>query len=86
MVVCMGYRRGNHKKFKIVYHFVWVTKYRYHMLLGDLALRVRELVRQTCEYFEIQILHGVISKDHVHILCVCTSQYLSLLYYAKNKG
>ena len=30
--------------------------------------RVRELVRQTCEAFEIRILKGVVSKDHVHIL------------------
>ena len=33
-----------------------------------LSLRVRELVRQTCERFEIQIIRGVVSKDHVHIL------------------
>ena len=33
-----------------------------------MAVRVRELVRQTCEYFEIQILRGVVSKDHAHIL------------------
>ncbi len=33
-----------------------------------MALRVRERVRQTCEAFEIQILKGVVSKDHVHIL------------------
>ena len=33
-----------------------------------MALRVRELVRQTCEIFEIKILTGVVSKDHVHIL------------------
>jgi len=38
------------------------------MLRGDLALRVRELVRQICERFEIQILRGVVSHDHVHIL------------------
>ena len=38
------------------------------MLQGDIALRVRELARQTCEHFEIQILRGVVSKDHVHIL------------------
>ena len=36
--------------------------------LGDIALRVRELVRQTCERFDIHILRGVVSKDHVHIL------------------
>ena len=64
----MDYRRGSHTKYKIEYHFVWVTKYRYQVLQGDLALRIRELVRQVCEVFEIQILRGVVSKDHVHIL------------------
>ena len=29
---------------------------------------MRELVRQTCEIFEIRILKGVVSKDHVHLL------------------
>jgi len=38
------------------------------MLKGDLALRVRDVVRQICETFEIRILRGVVSKDHVHIL------------------
>jgi putative transposase len=38
------------------------------VLTGDVALRVREMVRQTCELFEIKILQGVVSKDHVHIL------------------
>ena len=54
----MEYRQGSHTKYKIEYHFVWVTKYRYAMLVGDLAIRVRELVRQTCERYEIQILRG----------------------------
>jgi putative transposase len=47
---------------------VWVTKYRYKVLTGDVAERMRELVRQTCEAFEIRIVRGVVSKDHVHIL------------------
>ena len=34
---------------------------------GDIALRVRELVRQTCEAFKIRILKGVVSQDHVHV-------------------
>ncbi len=64
----MKYRYGSHTKYKIEYHFVWVTKYRYQVLKGDVGLRVRELIRQTCEYLEIEILRGVISKDHVHLL------------------
>ena len=64
----MDYRYGSHTVFKIEYHFVWVTKYRYHVLKDEVGQRVKELVRQTCEAHEIRILKGVVSKDHVHIL------------------
>jgi putative transposase len=50
---------------------VWVTKYRYKVLTGEVADRVRALVRETCEAFEIWIISGVVSKDHVHILVSC---------------
>jgi putative transposase len=64
----MEYRAGSHTKYKIEYHFVWVTKYLYQVLTGDVGLRVRELIRQTCERLEIEILRGVVSKDHIHLL------------------
>jgi len=59
---------GSHTVFKIEYHFVWVTKYRYQLLKDEVGHRVKELVRQTCEAHEIRIIKGVVSKDHVHIL------------------
>ena len=34
-------------------------------------MSIRELVRQTCGAFEIRIVKGVVSKDHVHILANC---------------
>lgn len=64
----MDYRYGSHTVYKIEYHFVWVTKYCYHVLTGDVGERVRELVRQICATLEIRIINGVVSKDHVHIL------------------
>lgn len=63
----MDYRYGSHTVFNIEYHFVWVTKYRYKVLTGDIAQRAKELVRQTCKVFEIKIISGVVSKDHIHI-------------------
>ncbi|WP_067515405.1 IS200/IS605 family transposase [Endozoicomonas ascidiicola] len=63
----MDYRYGSHTVFNIQYHFVFVTKYRYQVLKGDVGLRARELIRETCQAFEIEILKGVISKDHVHL-------------------
>lgn len=71
----MDYRTGAHTKYRIEYHFVFVTKYRYHVLKGDVALRVRELVRQSCERLEVHILRGVVSKDHVHLLVSAPPQW-----------
>ena len=57
----MDYRYGSHTVYKIQYHFVFVTKYRYQVLKGDVWLRVRDLIRQTCQAFEIEIIKGVVS-------------------------
>lgn len=65
------YRRGSHTIYDIRYHLVWVTKYRYHVLTGEVARRVRELVRQTCEAMDVRIVKGHVSKDHVHVLVSC---------------
>jgi putative transposase len=64
----MDYRYGSHTVLKIQYHFVFVTKYRYKVLKGDAGLKVRELdPSNLCEAFEIRILKGVVSPDHVYI-------------------
>jgi len=51
----MDYRYGSHTVYQIEYHFVWVTKYRYKVPTGEVGVRLRELVRQTCEVFKIRI-------------------------------
>ncbi len=37
------YRTGSHTVYDIKYHFVWITKYRYKVLQGNIAVRLREL-------------------------------------------
>jgi putative transposase len=60
-------RRSGHTVSILTAHIVWVTKYRYQVLKGDIQVRCRELVKQICDVEDIRILKGVISKDHVHI-------------------
>ena len=60
-------RRGSHTVTWMTVHIVWVTKYRYKVLKGDVQKRCRDLIRQICESEDVQVLKGVISKDHVHI-------------------
>ena len=64
----MEYRTGSHSVYDIQYHFVWVTKYRYQVLTGEVALRLRDLLRQVCEARGVTIVRGNISKEHVHML------------------
>lgn len=64
-------RRGAHTVYNIQYHLVWVTKYRYPVLRGEVAERVRELIRQSCMSRDIKILKGHVAKDHIHLLVSC---------------
>jgi len=62
-----SYSKGPHTTYDIQYHIVWVTKYRYPIMRGDVAIRARDLIRQTCEARNITILSGHIRTDHIHI-------------------
>ena len=62
------YNTGSHTQYDIEYHIVWTTKYRYKVLKGNVAERLRELIRQGCEARNITIIRGSIGKEHVHLL------------------
>jgi putative transposase len=58
-------------------HFVWITKYRRPILSKEVAVRVRELVREICLMNEVQILKGHISRDHVHLFVLVPPSLLA---------
>jgi putative transposase len=60
-------RRSSHSVTRFTAHLVWVTKYQYPVLKGDIKSRCRELIIQICDAEDVQILKGVVSKDHVHM-------------------
>ena len=64
----MDYQRTNgHSVSRLTAHLVWVTKYRYPVLDGDIKLRCRSILLQICQAEDVRILKGVVSKDHVHM-------------------
>ncbi len=62
------YRKSSHTTYLLHYHFVFTTKYRKPVLEGDIAKRVRSLIREICKSNHIEILKGKVSVDHVHLL------------------
>ena len=63
----MQYASSSHCVYYHRYHIVWATKYRYKVLFGDVRLRARDICRQVCGQNGVEILHGVLSRDHVHM-------------------
>lgn len=64
-------RKSSHVQYNIEYHIVWTTKYRYKVLDGKIALRVRELIRQSCNSMDVTIIKGSVGKEHIHLLVSC---------------
>ena len=70
------YRKGAHTVLDLKYHFVWKTKYGYRVLLGDVGLRLRTLLKQIAAEKGIVVVKGHIRPDHVHML-ISAPAYLS---------
>ena len=83
-----GYRKNSHAVYDIKYHVIWVTKYRYKVLSGPIAIRARELIRQGCEARGIIILQGSVGKDHINLLISCPPSLApsKILQYLKGRS
>ena len=62
-----GYRKSSHAVYRCEYHFVWVPKYRYQVLVNDVKQRLKEILTELCEWQDIAIIEGAICSDHVHM-------------------
>jgi putative transposase len=62
------YRHSAHAVYDLKYHLIWCTKYRYKILLGRIAERARDLIRQVCQMRDVVIVRGAVSPDHIHML------------------
>lgn len=61
------YQHGAHTKHDLKVHLVWIPKYRKKVLTGQVAIRVRDLLRQVAMEHEIHIISGKVARDHVHM-------------------
>ena len=66
-----SYKRGSHTVWDCKYHLVWVTKYRYAVLGGDVGQRCRELLRETARAHEMVVHAGSINRT----MCICCCRF-----------
>jgi putative transposase len=61
------YRLGAHTKTDLKVHLVSIPKYRKRVLIGEVAVRARDVLRQIAIEHEIEIITGKVSVDHIHM-------------------
>ena len=62
------YRRLSHAIYQCTYHLVWVPKYRYRILTGEVAELMNRDIRMLCEWKDVDVLELNVQPDHVHAL------------------
>lgn len=82
------YCKGAHSVYDIKYHFVWKTKYSYNVLKGEVALRLRHVIREICKEKRLRIVSGNVRGNHVHLLVSCPSDLAPsrIVQYLKGKS
>lgn len=64
----MKYWKGSQTKYRLMYHLVWIPKYRKRVLKGKVAERIAELLQECADMNRWKIEELNIQIDHVHIL------------------
>ncbi len=62
------YWTGAHTKRRMLYHIVWIPKYRKRILEGKLSQRLLQLLTECAEVNRWHIDELNVQKDHVHIV------------------
>ena len=62
------YWSGAHTLHRLMYHIVWIPKYRKRVLRGRLVERLTELLQECAEMNDWTIEELNIQEDHVHII------------------
>ena len=62
------YRKLSHVVFKCDYHIVWVPKYRYRVLVGELGKLVSQDIVVLSERLACEVIELNVQSDHIHLV------------------
>ena len=60
-----GCRRSSHATYRCEYHFVWIPKYRYQVMVKEIKSGLQEMLTGLCEWLMIDIVEEAIVSERV---------------------
>jgi putative transposase len=69
------YKSNRNIVYSCKYHIIWCPKYRRPVLKDGVDGRLREILHQTAEELQAEMIELEIMPDHVHLLCEVDPQF-----------
>ncbi|CAG0965378.1 hypothetical protein METP2_01055 [Methanosarcinales archaeon] len=63
----MQYKHSRNKVFLINYHLIWCPKRRKKVLVGDIKIRLEQIINEVAKEKNVEILALEIMPDHLHL-------------------
>ena len=71
----MEYKSNRNVVYSCKYHVVWCPKYRRKVLTGEIEARLKELIVETANGTNADVIEMEVMPDHVHLLIEVDPQY-----------
>jgi len=71
----MRYKTNNNIVYSNKYHVVWCPKYRRKVLVGDVEIRLKEIIQDVCNGLDAELFEIECDKDHIHLLVEVDPQF-----------
>ena len=69
------FKSNNNIVFSSKYHVVWCPKYRRNVIVGDIQLRLKQIVSDVCVELGAEIIEMETMPDHIHLLVEVDPQF-----------
>jgi len=80
------YKKLSHVIYKCDYHIVWVPKYRYRILTGEVGKHVDQDIRMLNEWLGCEVLELNVQIDHIHVIVSIPPKESISVYMGTIKG
>jgi REP-associated tyrosine transposase len=64
----MELRRNSHHVFRLMYHFVWIPKYRHKIFVEPYSSALKDIIEKTGYDYNIEIVELEVPVDHIHMV------------------
>jgi len=64
----MELRRNTHHVFRLMYHFVWIPKYRHKVFAEPYRSTLKAIIGKIAYDYDIELVELEVPEDHVHMV------------------